>query len=128
MRDDPDEAPSRVAMISANAQLVKFSTSFAITGIQYGNVSSGGIPMSERGEITQLLNLSRAGDKAAESRLMELLYSELRRLAAAYMRRERKDHSLQPTALLNEAYLRLSGNNAKEWKSRAHFVAIAAQA
>jgi RNA polymerase sigma factor (TIGR02999 family) len=84
--------------------------------------------MSELGEITQLLRLTQAGDKSAESKLIELLYGDLRRLAAAYLSRERRDHTLQPTALLHEAYLRLAGQGTKEWLSRSHFVAAAAQA
>ena len=84
--------------------------------------------MSELGEITQLLRLAQAGDKSAESKLLELLYSDLRRLAAAYLGRERRDHTLQPTALLHEAYLRLASQGPKDWKSRSHFLAAAAQA
>lgn len=82
----------------------------------------------ELGEITQLLRLARAGDKPAESKLFELLYSDLRRLAAAYLGRERRDHTLQPTALLNEAYVRLAGQGPKNWQNRSHFLAVAAQA
>ena len=84
--------------------------------------------MPEFGEITELLRLARAGDKSAESKLFELLYSDLRRVAVAYLGRERRDHTLQPTALLHEAYLRLAGQGAKDWKNRSHFVAVAAQA
>jgi RNA polymerase sigma factor (TIGR02999 family) len=84
--------------------------------------------VSELGEITQLLRLAHAGDKSAESKLLELLYSDLRRLAAAYLGRERRDHTLQPTALLHEAYLRLASQGPKDWKSRSHFLAAAAQA
>lgn len=58
--------------------------------------------------------------------VMPLVYGELRRLAARYLRAERADHTLQPTALVNEAYLCLAGQHGVEWKNRAHFVAIAA--
>src|SRR5881227_1933084 len=84
--------------------------------------------MPESGEITQLLRLVQSGDKSAESQLLELLYSDLRRLAARYLGRERRDHTLQPTALLNEAYMRLVSQGHRDWQSRSHFVAAAAQA
>jgi RNA polymerase sigma factor (TIGR02999 family) len=65
------------------------------------------------------------GDTSAAGRLLPLVYSELHRLAQAYMRRERPDHTLQATALINEAYLRLAGEDI-DWNSRAHFVGLAA--
>jgi RNA polymerase sigma-70 factor, ECF subfamily len=77
------------------------------------------------GEITQLLKAMRAGDATAADRLLPLVYSELHRLAQAYMRRERPDHTLQATALINEAYLRLVGEDI-DWNSRAHFIGLAA--
>jgi RNA polymerase sigma factor (TIGR02999 family) len=67
----------------------------------------------------------RAGDPAAADRLLPLVYSELHRLAQAYMRRERSDHTLQATALINEAYLRLAGEDI-DWSSRAQFIGLAA--
>jgi len=68
------------------------------------------------------------GDPQALEKLIPLVYSELRRLAAHYMRRERPDHTLQTTALVHEAYLRLAGRESKNWQDRAHFFAIAAEA
>jgi RNA polymerase sigma factor (TIGR02999 family) len=65
------------------------------------------------------------GDTSAAGRLLPLVYSELHRLARAYMRRERPDHTLQATALINEAYLRLAGEDI-DWNSRAHFIGLAA--
>ena len=62
------------------------------------------------------------------TRLMPVVYRELRRLAAHYMRQERPDHTLQPTALVHEAYLRLVGQPDRNWQNRAHFFAVAAQA
>lgn len=79
------------------------------------------------GEVTRLLNRLRGGDKRAESKLITLVHDELRKLAAAYMRRERADHTLQPTALVNEAYVRLAAQKEVNWQSRAHFFAVAAQ-
>jgi RNA polymerase sigma-70 factor (ECF subfamily) len=73
-----------------------------------------------------LAELSRGKDEAA-SRLIPLVYSELRKLAASYMRRERPDHTLQPTALVHEAYMKLLQQRSIEWQSRAHFYGIAAQ-
>jgi RNA polymerase sigma-70 factor, ECF subfamily len=77
------------------------------------------------GEVTQLLKAMQAGDSAAAANLLPLVYSELHRLARAAMRRERPDHTLQPTALINEAYLRLAGQEV-EWNNRAHFIGVAA--
>lgn len=77
------------------------------------------------GEITSLLAEVMRGSKHAEGRLYALVYTELYRLARGYMRRERPDHTLQPSALLNEAYLRLVGMNA-EWKCRGQFIGTAA--
>jgi RNA polymerase sigma factor (TIGR02999 family) len=77
------------------------------------------------GEVTQLLKAIKSGDPSAMERLLPLVYSELHRLAASYMRRERKDHTLQPTALINEAYLRLTRGNL-DWRNREHFIGVAA--
>ena len=77
--------------------------------------------------ITELLlDLSR-GNKAALDQLTPLVYQELRQLANSYLRRERSDHTLQPTALIHEAYLRLIDQSMPEWQSRAHFFGVAAQ-
>jgi len=76
---------------------------------------------------TELLRAWSQGDESARERLIPLLYSELYTLARRYMRQERPDHTLQPTALVNEAYLRLIDVNRIEWRSRAHFLALAAQ-
>jgi RNA polymerase sigma-70 factor (ECF subfamily) len=80
---------------------------------------------SNPGEVTQLLKAMHGGDTSAAGRLLPLVYSELHRLAQAYMRRERPDHTLQATALINEAYLRLAGEDI-DWNSRAHFIGLAA--
>jgi RNA polymerase sigma factor (TIGR02999 family) len=76
-------------------------------------------------QATQLLTEMTKGNHAAEEQLVPLVYDELRRIAARYMRRERPDHTLQPTALVHEAYLRLVGQQA-DWRNRAHFLGIAA--
>jgi RNA polymerase sigma-70 factor, ECF subfamily len=80
---------------------------------------------SDDGEVTQLLKAMTSGDPTAADRLLPLVYSELHRLAASYMRRERQDHTLQPTALINEAYLRLAGDGV-DWRNREHFIGVAA--
>ena len=77
--------------------------------------------------ITQLLIAWSDGDPAALNQLVPLVNEELRRLARSYMRRERPDHTLQTTALVNEAYLRLVDQKHMNWQNRAHFLAIAAQ-
>jgi RNA polymerase sigma factor (TIGR02999 family) len=81
---------------------------------------------SNPGEVTQLLAQIHAGNREAEDRLIPLVYAELRRLAAHYLRGERHDHTLQPTALVHEAYLRLTRMQEIDWQSRSHFFATAA--
>ncbi|MCG3164157.1 MAG: hypothetical protein JMDDDDMK_05640 [Acidobacteria bacterium] len=78
-------------------------------------------------EITPLLLRWSQGDSAALTQLLPVVHEELRRLAQSYMRRERPDHTLQPTALINEAYLRLVKQDFPEWQSRRHFFGVAAQ-
>jgi RNA polymerase sigma-70 factor, ECF subfamily len=79
------------------------------------------------GEVTDLLRAWGRGDLQARDRLVPLVYAALRRRAAAYLRRERADHTLQPTALVHEAYLRLVGQERVIWQNRAHFLGVAAQ-
>lgn len=79
------------------------------------------------GEVTRLLMEWRSGDKEALARLAPLVYKDLRRLAASYLKDERSDHTLQPTALVHEAFLRLLGRDRPDWRDRAHFYAVAAQ-
>ena len=82
---------------------------------------------SNKGDVTQLLDQYRQGDSDAEAELFKRVYSELHRLAAHYLRGERSDHLLQPTALVNEAYLRLAAQREKDWQNRAHFIAVSAR-
>jgi RNA polymerase sigma factor (TIGR02999 family) len=77
--------------------------------------------------ITQLLVDWSHGDQKALDKLMPLVYSELRRLAGNYLRRERQDHTLQPTALVNEAYLKLIDQRKAKWQNRAQFFGVSAQ-
>lgn len=77
-------------------------------------------------EVTQLLNEWSEGNKAALDRLTPLVYQELRRLAGYYMSRERPDHTLQTSALVNEAYIRLVDQKNVRWQNRAHFFAVSA--
>jgi RNA polymerase sigma-70 factor (ECF subfamily) len=83
---------------------------------------------STTGEITQLLDQLSDGRPQAFEELLPVVYSELRRQAGRYLRRERANHTLQPTALVHEAYLRLVDQRNVRWQNRAHFFAIAAQA
>jgi RNA polymerase sigma-70 factor (ECF subfamily) len=78
-------------------------------------------------DITGLLQAWRSGQPEAGTRLMELVYEELHRIASHRMRRERSAHTLQATALVHEVYLRLCGAESIDWQSRAHFFAVAAQ-
>ena len=79
------------------------------------------------GEVTQLLQALKGGDRDAEGKLLEAVYGELHRMAARHMRRERADHTLQATALIHEAYVRLIDQGGKDWQNRAHFYGVAAQ-
>lgn len=83
--------------------------------------------MNRAGEVTVLLGELRAGNSDAEARLLELVYPQLRKIATRHLRRERTGHTLQPTALVNEAYLQLAGQREKDWQNRSHFYAVAAQ-
>jgi len=83
------------------------------------------IPSSQ--SVTQLLERWAEGDQDAFDELLPLVYDELHRLAGAYLRRERRDHTLQPTALVNEAYLRLIDQRNARWQNRAQFLGVAAQ-
>lgn len=78
-------------------------------------------------DVTRLLVAWSGGDAAAADQLMPLVYEELRQLARSYLRKERADHTLQPTALVHEAYLRLVDDPQINWQSRAHFYGIAAR-
>jgi RNA polymerase sigma-70 factor (ECF subfamily) len=78
------------------------------------------------GDVTQLLLGLAARDSRAESELLEVVYAELHRMADRLMRSERPDHTLQATALINEAYLHLVDQRGKDWKNRAHFFGVAA--
>jgi RNA polymerase sigma factor (TIGR02999 family) len=80
-------------------------------------------------DVTRLLDAAAAGDPAAAAELLPLVYDELRRLAAARLAAERPGHTLQPTALVHEAYLRLvGGEQPQDWNGRGHFFAAAAEA
>lgn len=83
--------------------------------------------MREPGEVTRLLRAWGSGDPEALGRLVPLVYGELPRQAASLFRRERGEHTLQPTALVHEAYLRLVRQDAVDWKDRAHFFGVAAR-
>jgi RNA polymerase sigma-70 factor (ECF subfamily) len=84
------------------------------------------IQMESHGEITQVLRRLRSGEKGAEAELIQLVYGELHRIAVGKLRRERPGHTLQPTALVNETYLKMMGKGAVNWENRAHFFGAAA--
>jgi RNA polymerase sigma factor (TIGR02999 family) len=83
--------------------------------------------VANAGEVTRLLEQASAGDASARATLFDVLYRELRRLAESVMRAERANHTLQPTALVHEAFLKLAGNEGR-FESRAHFLGVAAAA
>lgn len=78
-------------------------------------------------EVTVFLKAWSGGDREAADNLLTLVYKELRKLAASYLQRQRPDHTLQPTALVHEAYLKLIDVSQVNWQDRAHFFAVAAQ-
>lgn len=83
--------------------------------------------MGDAHEVTELLSALTRGDEDAGAKLIPVVYNELRRLAGSYMRRERPDHTLQATALVHEAYVKLVEQQSVNWQSRAHFFGVAAQ-
>jgi RNA polymerase sigma factor (TIGR02999 family) len=85
------------------------------------------VPLSADHQVTSLLQAWGQGDEHALTRLTPLVYGELRKIAQRYMAQERRDHTLQPTALINEAYVRLVQARQPSWQNRAHFYALSAQ-
>ena len=86
------------------------------------------VPPKKRDSVTQILNAIQRGDSYAANDLLPLVYSELRELASTRMKRENSDHTLQPTALVHEAFIRLVGKEERNWDNRGHFFAAAADA
>lgn len=86
-----------------------------------------GLDQATGRELTRVLSRWNAGDEEAASRLLPLVYGELRRVAQGQLRKERADHTLQPTALVHEAYVRLADRLNAQWNDRAHFYAVAAK-
>jgi RNA polymerase sigma factor (TIGR02999 family) len=89
-------------------------------------LTHGAMPETPQ-DVTVLLNQMRLGRKDALDKLLPLVYNELRRLAGRYMRDERANHTLQPTALVHEAFLRLAGQDRANWQNRAQFMGVAGQ-
>ena len=83
--------------------------------------------MEPAGDVTRLLVAAGRGDKSALDAMLPLVYAELRRIADGYLRNERRDHTLQPTALVHEAYMRLVNQHSVDWRNRAQFIGVAAQ-
>jgi RNA polymerase sigma factor (TIGR02999 family) len=94
---------------------------FAEVGVE------GHMPESESGQVTELLRHWKRGDERALDTLLPLLYQELRRLAHYHLQSERPDHTLQTTALVHEAYLRMVGSQSVDLQNRAHFIAVASR-
>jgi RNA polymerase sigma-70 factor, ECF subfamily len=96
----------------------------SIFGILRGHEMRAAMQERPTGEVTVLLHQMRSGDSGAAEKLIPLVVDELRRLARLQLRDERPGHTLQPTALVNEAYLRLVGDQARDWQNRAHFIGV----
>src|SRR5262249_48751367 len=88
----------------------------------------GRLPHFMPGEVTQLLSELAGGDGGAVERILPIVYQDLHALAATFLHDERRGHTLQPTALVHEAFLRLVNQRSTDWKDRTHFFAIASQA
>lgn len=98
-----------------------------MTNAPHEETGSAVKPMADTGdEATQMLIAYGTGDRAALDELLPLVYDELRRIAANYLARERPEHTLQPTALVHEAYLRLISQRSVDWRNRAQFCGLAA--
>lgn len=89
--------------------------------------SAGGLMTASATDVTQMLQDWRSGDKSALDKLMPIVYDELRRIASNYLRKQRPGHTLQTTALVHEAYMRLVGKEDTDWQNRAHFFGFAAK-
>ena len=112
-----------------SCQLVPFWRVAELSGeLQSPDGISTGMPPADPQEVTQLLAGWSHGDRAALEKLTPLVYEELRRLAHRYMEGQRPDHTLQTTALVNEAYLRLADQKRPRFANRSHFFAVAAKA
>src|SRR5262245_49891575 len=117
----------------AAGEITRQNGAFCVMGTDRGRTSKQEAFPRDRNDpahsspVTGLLREWGQGDLEAREKLMPLVYEELRRRAAAYLRRERRDHTLQPTALVHEAYLRLVGQERVVWQNRAHFYGVAAQ-
>src|SRR5258708_7887093 len=109
----PDARPSANAEVPISAIISPASGNIAVA--------------DEIGNVTQLLRQFRAGDEDASAKLIAAAYDELHRVAGRCMQMERAGHTLQATALVNEAFLRLTGGLAVEWQDRAHFYGVAAR-
>lgn len=116
--------PSKVIIRSENSSLQRLDDGTKATAAFGDDLSE---PTSPE-KVTELLTNWREGDDTALTELTPLVYEDLRRLAHRYMGGQRQDHTLQTTALVNEAYLRLAGVSAPSWQTRAHFFAVAARA
>ena len=85
------------------------------------------MPPTQQSDVTRLLVDWQSGDEFALDKLMPLVYRELRKVAAKYLRDERREHTLEPTELIHESYLRMVGQSMPEWQNRAHFYGVAAR-
>ena len=107
---------------------MKLSLLLGYTWLQKRSIGAGGpVSKSSSQELTHFLLAWRQGEKEALNKLIPVIYEELRRIAHSYIHGERKGHTLQTTALVNEAYLRLLDCSRVNWQNRAHFLAVSAQ-
>jgi RNA polymerase sigma-70 factor, ECF subfamily len=108
--------------------LIRIARDLAGIGVKIVNAPAAYNSLIEpQPQITQLLEQARAGDESARDELMAVVYATLHRIAKSYLRKERSDHTLQPTALVHEAYLKLFGRSEVHFADRAHFFAVVSQ-
>ena len=112
----------------ASSEVRRVATLSPRSSVSLYGVSGGGYNLRAMNEVTQLLEAVANGDPTAASRVLPLIYHELRKLAAQKLAREKAGQTLQPTALVHEAYLRLVGSPEQHWNGRGHFFAAAAEA
>jgi len=132
---NPHQAPSKISLHRANCQI--FSSLTGLPNViclapQRASATPHGAGMwalqrDSSDQVTQLLVRWRGGDREALNALMPIVYADLRRMARQYLQRERSDHTLQSTALVHEAYVRLIGQKLPDWQNRAHFFGVAAR-
>jgi RNA polymerase sigma-70 factor (ECF subfamily) len=123
-----DDAPRRKLPLDSHAAVRPECGTDAAEVRRDGREEPADMPVPADADVTKLLQLAATGDPSAEAALVACVYDDMRRQAAAMMRRQRRDHTLDATGLLHEAWLRIARGRAVDWKNRGHYFAVAARA